>query len=88
MPNWCDNTVYLKHKDKAQLERAFNAAKKERKLSIADIPNILAECDEKGVMVVAMAEEEKSKFKEITSKVYDMYQDYFTQGLVEKLKAA
>lgn len=27
MPNWCDNTLYLKNKDKAQLERAFNAAK-------------------------------------------------------------
>jgi TRAP-type C4-dicarboxylate transport system substrate-binding protein len=67
---------------------AFNSAKKERKISVADIPNILAECDAKKVEVVRMSDKETSKFKQITAKVYDMYQDYFTQGLVERLKAA
>jgi TRAP-type C4-dicarboxylate transport system substrate-binding protein len=67
---------------------AFNSAKKERKISVADIPNILAECDDKNVEVVRMSDTETSKFKEITAKVYDMYQDYFTEGLVERLKAA
>lgn len=69
-------------------QAAFNAARKERKVSVADIPNILAECEEKGVEVVRMNTEEKAKFVQITSKVYDMYQDYFTAGLVDRLKAA
>jgi TRAP-type C4-dicarboxylate transport system substrate-binding protein len=69
-------------------DAAFNAARKERKISVQDIPNILAECDEKGVAVVRMNAEEKAKFVQITSKVYDMYQDYFTAGLVDRLKAA
>ena len=69
-------------------EAAFNAARKERKVSIEDIPNILQQCAENEVEVVRMNEEETKKFKDITSKVYAMYQDYFTEGLVEKLKVA
>lgn len=65
---------------------AFNAARKERRESVADIPNILAECKEKGVKVVQMSEEEVCKFKAITSQVYDMYADYFTPGLVQKIQ--
>ena len=44
MPNWCDNTVYLKHKDKAQLERAFAAAKEGRLLDeFVPVPKDLQE---------------------------------------------
>jgi TRAP-type C4-dicarboxylate transport system substrate-binding protein len=65
---------------------AFNAARKERRESVADIPNILAECEEKGVMVVTMSEKEKAKFKEITSQVYEKFADYFTPGLVNGIQ--
>lgn len=65
---------------------AFNAARVERRESVADIPNILAECEEKGVEVVRMSADEEVKFREVTGKVYDMYKDYFTAGLVDKIK--
>jgi TRAP-type C4-dicarboxylate transport system substrate-binding protein len=65
---------------------AFNAARQERRESVADIPNILAECQEKGVEVVKMTSEEEMKFKEVTSKVYDIFADYFTPGLVHKIQ--
>lgn len=65
---------------------AFNAARAERRESVADIPNILAECKEKGVEVVRMSPEEEAKFKEVTSKVYTKYEDYFTHGLVSKIQ--
>jgi TRAP-type C4-dicarboxylate transport system substrate-binding protein len=65
---------------------AFNAARKERRESVADIPNILAECEEKGVEVVRMSETEQKKFKEVTSAVYDKFADYFTPGLVQKIQ--
>lgn len=65
---------------------AFNAARAERRESVADIPNILAECEEKGVKVVQMSEEEICKFKSVTSQVYDMYSNYFTPGLVQKIQ--
>jgi len=48
---------------------AFNAARAERRESVADIPNILAECEKENVPVVRMSNEEESKFKKITSAV-------------------
>jgi TRAP-type C4-dicarboxylate transport system substrate-binding protein len=65
---------------------AFNAARKERRESVADIPNIRAECESKGVEVVRMSAEEESKFKTVTSKVYEKFADYFTPGLVQKIQ--
>lgn len=65
---------------------AFTAARQERRESVADIPNILAQCEAEGVAVVKMDEAETAKFKEVTSKVYDMYADYFTSGLVQKIQ--
>ena len=66
---------------------AFNAARKERRESVADIPNILAECEAKGVEVISMSADEQAKFKEVTSKVYDKFADYFTKGLVQSIQA-
>lgn len=65
---------------------AFNAARKERRESVADIPNILAECEAKGVEVVKMSASEEQKFKEVTSSVYEKFADYFTPGLVQKIQ--
>jgi TRAP-type C4-dicarboxylate transport system substrate-binding protein len=65
---------------------AFNAARKERRESVADIPNILAQCKSKGVEVVTMSAEEKSKFEAVTSTVYGKFADYFTAGLVQKIQ--
>jgi len=65
---------------------AMNAARKERRESVADIPNILAECEAKGVEVVTMSEAETAKFKEVTSSVYAKFENYFTPGLVQKIQ--
>lgn len=64
---------------------AFNAARQERRESVADIPNILAQCEQQGVEVVKMDSAETEKFKAVTAKVYDMYSDYFTPGLVKNI---
>lgn len=67
---------------------AFNAARTERRESVADIPNILAQCESEGVEVVRMSAAEEVKFKDLTNQVYDMYNDYFTAGLVDSIKRA
>ena len=67
-------------------DAAFTSARIERRESVADIPNILAECEEKGVKVVRMSSEETDKFKAVTSAVYDKFADYFTPGLVKKIQ--
>jgi TRAP-type C4-dicarboxylate transport system substrate-binding protein len=86
------NQDFFKQFDAATQEifanAAFNAARKERRESVADIPSILAKCEAMGVKVVKMTETEAAKFKAVTSKVYGMYADYFTPGLVGKLQAA
>lgn len=65
---------------------AFNAARKERRESVADIPNILAQCEAEGVEVVSMSAEEQSKFKAVTASVYEKFADYFTPGLVKSIQ--
>jgi TRAP-type C4-dicarboxylate transport system substrate-binding protein len=75
-----------KKTQKIMTTAAFNAARQERKESVADIPNILEQCKQNDIQVVKMSEEEESKFREITSTVYDKFQDYFSPGLVEKIK--
>jgi TRAP-type C4-dicarboxylate transport system substrate-binding protein len=67
-------------------QAAFDAARQERRESVANIPEILDLCEKEGVKVVKMSAEEECKFKAITSQVYDMYADYFTAGLVEKIQ--
>lgn len=69
-------------------EAAAEAALIERKTSVADIPNILAECEQNGVEVVRMNDQELVKFQEVVSEVYDMYADYFQAGLVESIQKA
>lgn len=67
-------------------QAAFNAARQERTESVADIPNIIKQCEENNIPVVAMSAEEEAKFKAITAPVYDMYRDYFTAGLVQRIQ--
>ena len=58
----------------------------ERRESVANIPEILDLCEKEGVKVVKMSAEEECKFKAVTAQVYDMYADYFTAGLVQKIQ--
>jgi C4-dicarboxylate-binding protein DctP len=67
-------------------DAAFTAARQERRQSVADVPGIIAEFQAKGVQLVTMTEEEKQKFVEATTSVYNKFEDYFTPGLVEKIQ--
>lgn len=69
-------------------EAAAEAALIERKTSVADIPNILAECEQNGVEVVRMNDRELVKFQAVVGEVYNMYADYFQAGLVESIQKA
>jgi TRAP-type C4-dicarboxylate transport system substrate-binding protein len=71
---------------KAFSDAAFVAARQERRESVADIPNILAECQARGVKVVKMSVEAEQEFRDTTAPVYEMYKDYFTAGLVSKIQ--
>jgi TRAP-type C4-dicarboxylate transport system substrate-binding protein len=71
---------------KAFSDAAFVAARQERRESVADIPNILAQCEARGVKVVKMSVEAEQEFRATTAPVYEMYKDYFSAGLVSKIQ--
>jgi len=69
-------------------EAAFDAARSERKESIEDIDIVKAKCAEDDLKVVTMSEEERLRFKEKTAYVYEKFEDMFSKGLVEGIRAA
>lgn len=69
-------------------DAAFDAARSERKESIEDIDIVKAQCAEDDIKVVTMSEEERLRFKEKTAYVYEKFEDMFTKGLVEGIRAA
>lgn len=74
---------------KIVVDATRRAAKLERKESVEDIPNVLAQCQREGVEVVRMPESEFAKFKEITAQVYDKYADYFNdKDIIRKIQSA
>lgn len=67
---------------------AFNASRKERRQSVADVPGIVSELEAKQVKIVNFTDEQKTAIKQATAPVYEQFKDAFTPGLVEKLRNA
>jgi TRAP-type C4-dicarboxylate transport system substrate-binding protein len=67
-------------------ESAKAAARYERTLSIDDIALVQARAEADGIEVIKMSSKEKLRFAESTKVVYDTFADYFTPGLVDKIK--
>ncbi len=70
---------------KIMADAAFIASRKERRFSVEDEPRIQGQLAEEKVEVVRMNPEEIAKFKQISAPVYEMYKDYFTPGLVDRM---
>jgi len=69
-------------------EAAQVAARYERSISIDDVLATQARAEQDGIQVLKMSKEEKARFADETKVVYDKFQDYFTAGLVDKIKKA
>jgi TRAP-type C4-dicarboxylate transport system substrate-binding protein len=67
-------------------DAAKTAARHERELSIADVGLVQDRCTEDGIEVVKMSAEEQARFAQATEVVYNKYQNYFTEGLVDSIK--
>ena len=64
------------------------AARYERSISIDDVLATQARAEADGIKVLKMSKEEQSRFAAETKVVYDKFQNYFTAGLVDKIKKA
>jgi TRAP-type C4-dicarboxylate transport system substrate-binding protein len=67
-------------------ESAKEAARYERAISIDDILATQSRAEKDGIKVLKMSNEEKARFAAETKVVYAKFQNYFTAGLVDKIK--
>jgi len=67
-------------------DAALDAARTERRESVAQIEDIIKDCAARNVPVVKMDQVETEKFIEATSVVYDKYQDYFSTDLISQIQ--
>jgi len=67
---------------------AVRAAETEREESIADIARVEDQCKEDGINIVHMSDFERDRFKEATGYMYSKFEDLFTPGLLQAIKAA
>lgn len=67
-------------------DAALVAARHEREISIADVAATQERCEQDGIAVVRMSEEEKAKFKSVTAGVYSKYPEL--ADLIAKIRLA
>lgn len=68
-------------------EAAVDAAREERAASIRDGEQAKVRAEQEGIEIVELPASETRKFVEATKTVYEKYEDYFSSGLVSKIKA-
>ena len=66
---------------------SFDAARSERQESVEDISVVKARCMDDDIAVHTMAVEERVKFQKATEYLYDKFEDMFSVGLLNKIKA-
>jgi len=67
-------------------EAAIKAGRKERETTIQDGEEAKERLKAEGVSIHELTPEEKEEFIEKTRVVYDTFKDFFTPGLIEKIK--
>lgn len=77
----------------AEQQEAMQAAAKasaaiERVESVKDAERVEQECRVKGVKVVKWSSSEVDRFKQITAPLYDKYENYFSNNLLNRIRAA
>ena len=66
-------------------DAAVEAARFERHISISDVAPTTARVQAEGIEVVRLSAEDKEKFRKATEVVYDKYQDYFSNDLINRI---
>jgi TRAP-type C4-dicarboxylate transport system substrate-binding protein len=65
---------------------AVDSARQERAESIRDGDMAREKAQQEGIEIIEFPAEETEKFKQATQVVYEKYEDYFTPGIVSKIK--
>lgn len=67
-------------------DAAIEAGRYERQISIDEVPSTIEKAERDGIDVVDLTEEDVNEFKKLTLPLYEKYQNYFSNGLIDKIK--
>ena len=67
-------------------EAAIAAGRTERQRSIEDGADAMVKCEQDGIKVIHLSDEEKAEFRAKTAPLYDKYNDFFSPGLVDSIR--
>lgn len=67
-------------------EAAIRAGRNERAESIADGEQAKQQLIKEGKEIISFSDEDQAKFKELTLNVYEKFDDFFSPGLIDKIK--
>lgn len=69
-------------------EAAIDAARNERKESIEDVDLVKAQCEKECIKVEVLPLEERKRWAQATEYMYGKFNDMFSEGLLESIRAA
>ena len=69
-------------------DASFDAARAERVWSVEDIDIVKSKCQKDDIDVVTMKQSDRDRFKKATEHLYDKFDDMFSIGLLDSIKAA
>lgn len=67
-------------------QAAIEAARYERDISVADVERVGSLAESDGIRVIKFSREDQDHFKKATESVYEKFENYFTPGLVDKIR--
>jgi TRAP-type C4-dicarboxylate transport system substrate-binding protein len=70
----------------AMKEAAVEAGRFERAIAVSEVEPTINKAEADGIKVVKLSSEEESKFRALAETVHAKYQDYFSAGLIDKIK--
>lgn len=86
------NTDFFKKLDadmqKVFTDAAVEAGRFERQISVDDVEPTKAKARNDGIDVIDLSDSDRLTFQEASKQLYQSYQDYFSQGLIDKIKSA
>jgi TRAP-type C4-dicarboxylate transport system substrate-binding protein len=65
---------------------ALEAGRYERSVAVAEVEPTKSRCEQDGIPVVALSQEDQSKFRQVSEQVYAQFADTFSPGLVDSIK--
>lgn len=68
-------------------DAAIEAGRFERKISVDDVEPTINKAKADGIDVVDLSENDLAEFKDVSAELYQKYENYFTEGLIDRIRS-